>query len=296
MTREAANARRMGGALLCLVSGWGTGCVLSDVDLTGRRCGDDLPCAEGWTCHPTDAVCVEGEVTCVLGRDPATCAPKGLVAYYRFDEGDGPSTKDATQGAIGNFRGDATWDEGVFGSAVACSGDGGYLVLDTTEGLADLHETDYSIAIWVKPRSRPPSGDADRIDYALVARQGHHMGLFYDKDGRFVARHVVNDGDGNLRQRASSGQAYEPGEWHHVVGQGSVERGAMRIYVDGALVGQHSFEPALSSFNYGSNWRVGVAAEPDKPFWYPADAVIDELRFYDRWLTEGEIVLLSSGR
>ena len=105
-------------------------------------------------------------------------------------------------------------------------------------------------------------------------------------------RHVYMETDGRLtfgvnaggQVTVSSPQAYNDGQWHHLVAAQSAE--GMRLYVDGALVGSN---PQAGAQNYAGYWRVGG----DRT-WGPQPyfaGTIDEVAVYSRALTAEQVAI-----
>ena len=105
-------------------------------------------------------------------------------------------------------------------------------------------------------------------------------------------RHVYMENSGQLtfgvwtgfQNTITSPQAYNNGQWHHMVATQSSGDG-MKLFVDGVLVGTN---PQTQAQDYTGYWRVGGDSDwgGDSPFF---DGVIDEVAIYSKVLGAGSV-------
>ncbi|HVR86472.1 MAG TPA: protein kinase, partial [Planctomycetota bacterium] len=152
-------------------------------------------------------------------QDPA------LVGYWALDEGKGNQAADVTGKLIGRITG-ASWTPGKFGSALRFDGQTSVLELPNSPELDRLQEGSYTLVVWVKP---DPTVQDDF--YGILSKQGRHMGLFYNPQGRFLMVHWL-DVKENYYVQCDSHEIRD-GEFHHVACLIDRPAGVTRMYVDG---------------------------------------------------------------
>jgi hypothetical protein len=79
------------------------------------------------------------------------------------------------------------------------------------------------------------------------------------------------------------------GKWHSCAavldGQGTIS-----LYVDGALSAQGTYDPTLD-YTHGQFWRIG-ADQWNNQLWQVWNGSIDDVRIYDRALSDSEVAQL----
>jgi hypothetical protein len=209
---------------------------------------------------------------------PGTPGPDG-IAYYPFSEGTGTTTADEVGSNDGTLVNSPTWTTGTNGNALQFTNNA---YVDTGESLVDTDLGNYSVAAWVRM-------DALGGFQTAVSQDGDvHSGYFLQysgSDGRFAFSYVGG--------RALAPTPPTPGQWYHLVGVRDVKAGALKLYVDGALVGSASAcmtPPAEGNTVIGRAKYNGGQVD----FWRGA---IDQVHVYDRALTDAEVTeLYTSGR
>jgi hypothetical protein len=158
--------------------------------------------------------------------------------------------------------------------------------------LTDVQEESYTLAAWFRPLSTPPgTGTANTARYAVIIKEGHHLGLSYNNAQRFEMDHWLT---GNVLVTAGGlSTAYPPGQFYHVAGVVNRSAGSVAIYVNGQLAGTTSYTPNTAARNYGGNrWRFGIANPGAGNNRWHAHGVIDDARIYNRALCDDEILAL----
>jgi hypothetical protein len=221
----------------------------------------------------------------------------GLIGHWTLDEGQGVTAADSSRhgahGKLVNLDPKQAWVAGKNGGALACDGENGFVEIAASAELRNVQNDSFTLAAWFKPAETPPgTGAAHNAAYAIVMKKGYHEGLRYNRDGKFVLCHWLA---GDTGAGAASADSYKAGEFHHVAGVVDRAKGEARLYVNGTLVGNGSFDPAAQPRVYGDEpWRIGTASPGtrDQHAW-PAKGVIDDVRMYRRALTEAEIGILA---
>jgi parallel beta-helix repeat protein len=213
---------------------------------------------------------------------PASASPDGLVAHWRFNEGSGSIAHDESPNNNDGTIYGATWVDGIFGKALSFDGNDYVRVPDSSTFKPDNSLT---IVAWVKP-------EATQDDYASI------VSLDYRADGTwdppFVAYELgASCGMGNSRRPwfrgwegfyVTSPDALTPDEWHLVVG--TFDGSIARLYVDGELKESENYTGLI---DYGTSKDLVIGQRspysPDQFF----KGLIDEVRIYNRGLTQSEI-------
>jgi len=225
------------------------------------------------------------------------CLTDGLIAYYPLDgdaNDNGPNGFDGTvNGAsnTNNLNGDAN-------TAMSFDGEDDYVAISA--GIDNLFNTGASFSFWVNLgetgtsnrmlanyNGDSPGGDClQRVGFNFALTDTEGIRLSYASDG--------NDYIG----RISDGGLLTVGEWHHVVGTWNTElvSEGITLHIDGNRVDTENFEGGFicddfiasdAPFSIG---RTVCAAGPCAYF----TGSIDEVRFFDRVITEDEINFLGN--
>jgi hypothetical protein len=209
----------------------------------------------------------------------------GLVGYWRFDEGSGSITYDETDNHNDGTIYGATWyDEGVSGSALSFDGDHDYVNLGND---ASLYWPSMSITEWIS------FTDAEwmfTVNDQSPTNGAWGMSMGVGEDGH-VSVGVCN-GSGNDCMAATSQTALNDGEWHFVAGTYCNIDKTIKIYIDGEFNDEDSWASSLMHDPDLYDWIIGARSSSfvyphHDPHWYKG--LIDEVRIYDRALSEEEI-------
>jgi concanavalin A-like lectin/glucanase superfamily protein/glycosyl hydrolase family 2 len=207
---------------------------------------------------------------------PGTPGPDG-IAYYPFSEGTGTVTSDEAGSHDGTLVNNPAWTTGVNGNALQFNNS----YVDTGASLVDTAVQNYSVAAWV--RIDDLNGFQTAVSQDGDANSGYFL-QYSDQDDRFAFSFVG--------ARALAPAPPTPGQWYHLVGVRDAAAGTLKLYVDGALVGQTSAclgSPATGHTVIGRAKYGGNQVD----FWRGA---IDQVHVYDRALSDAEVTqLYSSG-
>jgi hypothetical protein len=227
-------------------------------------------------------------------------APKGLVSYWKFDEGTGSmSAESTTYGGPAFFRGNTTWSPGGFTGAKFFNP---YSI--TLDGVSDWVELNpsgipafgaaKSISIWFTYQNNLTSGQRlitlwsggsiRRALFVQVNPNGGSLAVYYAAIGGAVSSNsiVITRRDG----------------WHHVV---VVHDGLyLSAYFEGVLVyGPVAAQGPLDSITYAS---LGVSPQTfvsdggTNTMGNYLNGQIDDVRIYNRAITQAEVTALFSGQ
>ena len=237
-------------------------------------------------------------VTVYLTSVASASLNDGLLIYLPFDERSGQTAADQSgNGNDAKLVDGAKWkpNNGKIGGAVELDGAGA--VVEDPNGADYINGLDaFSISVWVKSDS---VGHDRGIIFGTDPDGGDHtFGLRYD------AASWATPGGTNLIKGGISttggGQAYEgqsdvqTTDWQHLVFTWkSGEK--LSLYVDGELDDDptHNDDGKVGTISGATKLFVGKGAKDNNATSWPG--LIDDIRIYDRVLTEAEIADLASG-
>ena len=230
----------------------------------------------------------------------------GLVAYYPFSDASLSLAQDASgRGHDGsNFNALATQDHNGRNTAYAF-GKIGYLDMGDVNWVEDIDNL--TISAWIKSHSYPsPNNNPDRNRNALASKW---ISGGSSSENSFMLSDVgpVTAGDsggrisllvgngGNSGRGLAASHTLDNTQWHHIAAV--FHNGIQEVFVDGqsvgsaelyytylhdTLVGPIRHIPSSATALLIGSWR------PDQG--YPSfDGALDEMRFYDRALSQTEI-------
>jgi len=195
---------------------------------------------------------------------------QGLVAYWKFDEGEGDIVFDEVTNTMDGTIHGATWTTGKVNSALVFDGDDDYVEIPYDAGLAV--SAGVSLSVWVKPLNVNPGEIVSKRSY------GGYRLAYHNK--RFMLSVATET---NPPTDCVSG-IHESGDWHHVVG--TYDGSTMTIYVDGKLEGFKGWSGDIVIRS--DPLYIGRRVIGGKDGFY-FNGAIDEIRIYNRALTEDEI-------
>jgi hypothetical protein len=211
---------------------------------------------------------------------------RGLVGHWRLDETAGTTAKDSgPQGLDGTLRGSAAWGPGRIGGGLRVDGRG-WVELPSRPPLTDLNRGDYSISAWYRPDLLPPgkNGTSD-ANHGIVLRAGMHVGPLYRSDGRFAA----SDWDADRKNAPATGRPWPVGRFYHVAFVVEREAKQARLYVNGTREATAGLQGRPGLELKGSTWRLGVGHPDSKDWSWFAQGTIDDVRLWERALTDEEV-------
>ena len=203
--------------------------------------------------------------------EPVDPGSANLVASYSFEN----NAQDGSgNGLDGTIRGNPAFVEGIAGMALSFDGVNDFVDLGNN---AAFDITDQiTLSAWVNPNDagngqhNPYVGKGDQA-YAIKHANSNTIEFFIYDGGWFTANVSVDDSFN--------------GEWHHVLG--TYDGNELKTYVDGVLgattVHQGSIDIQTHNLTIAQN-----SQETDRYY----EGVIDEVKIYDRALTEAEIRFL----
>ena len=218
---------------------------------------------------------------------PTATPGQGLVAAYSFNEGAGGTVNDASGNGINGVIQGATWTTGgKYGNALQFDGSSAYVDLGNPPLLQITGSMTWSA--WAKAAANP----AD--DGQIVAKSNDDIGWQLktspDTGPHTFGVAVTQTGGSSHTQRYST-TVRSLNVWYHVAGVYDAAAGTLNIYVNGALdngvlVGTVSASQINPAFNVYIGRRT-IGPRSIAPYYF--NGVIDELRIYNRALTQAEV-------
>ena len=139
------------------------------------------------------------------------------------------------------------------------------------------------------PDSTPKDDKKGERQFAILMKQGFHVGLSYGYDQRFAMSHQYVEGGKPKLAAAVSSEKFEEKEWHHVTGTVNFEEGTVKLYVNGAEAGSDVFPKRSRGYTSSEPWRIGVASPMGKSHRWFANGAVDQVRIWSRSMNPQEV-------
>jgi len=209
-----------------------------------------------------------------LGGSPSPDITRGLVAYYNFDEGFGTTLHDISgTGNSGTLVNGPNWTKGKYGGALKFDGTDDYVNCGKDES---LNITDaITIAAWVKASAYAGDG---RIIVDKNSR--YFLGLLWNGKPQFrLYLSTLEYSD------LVADDAVTLDQWYHLVGTYDMNGGAnnQKFYINGE---EKKNATQTASIQDNLNFILYMGGSPSRD---PFNGLIDEVRIYNRALSEEEI-------
>lgn len=201
----------------------------------------------------------------------ANVAEEGLVAYWPFDEGTGKKAEDVTgNGHDGKFAGAPKWVDGKFGTALEFDGEEDHVVVADDAALAI--EENITFMAWFSP--------GDVLTSRRLMVKNNSIFVIFDFGNKDSIDFLVKP-DNTFAESTTTD--WKVGEWYHFAG--TFDGKMMKVYVNGKLEGEAANNVPIAP----SDLELWIGGDD---FGRPTDffpGTIDEVRLYEKTLTEAEI-------
>lgn len=201
------------------------------------------------------------------------------IAWYRFDEGSGTTTADASINRNTAFVTDVGWVDGKTGGALSFSGaDYVSVPVDDLTSISDQ----VTITLW-------QYGDAadqpqDDVIFQAVNSSGNRLLNVHLPWGNGSVYWDAGYASGSYDRINKSATASEyEGQWNHWAFTKNTNTGSMKIYVNGEL--WHSGTGKTKSMSGIATFKIGAADDGTNNY----DGKIDDFRVYDVELDVNDI-------
>lgn len=206
-----------------------------------------------------------------------------LIAWWKFDDGGGDTASDSVGGYDGTLLGDPQWVKGKVGigsHALDFDGVGDYVDSYGSYGYGsplNIYNSDLTISAWVKVRGSGTIVARAKSSY-ITYRLGVAGGKAYINTYRMFYGHWILYGD----------EILDLNTWYHIVGVFDRAGDKGYVYVNG--VQRANGTMTVDPYSNDATTKIGCRNNPsDQPF----RGVIDDVRIYNRSLTEEEVGWLS---
>ena len=208
----------------------------------------------------------------------------GLIAHYPLDESEGTETANLIEGQpAGSYRGSGQpdWVPGVVGNAIRLDGLGAHL---SCGQVFNPERTDaFSYGCWILNENE--NRYATVLSKMDSEKNLRGFDLFLVPEGHFEIHFKHHFPDNFLK--VISVDPLPTGEWHHVamVYDGSSTAAGTTLYIDGRPIDTKSVTETLSgTIQNNVPLRLG-----QRDAQYPFRGAIDDMRIYNRRLSDNEV-------
>jgi hypothetical protein len=207
----------------------------------------------------------------------------GLVAAYAFSEGTGVTVVDATtNNNLGNVT-NGTWNTtgGRFGGALSFNGTSTRMSVPNSTSLNLT--SGMTLMAWVRPTSSTQTGNR-----TIMRRETNGYWLYAGRTNGILDNNTLQPGGGVVigsTQSVDTNTALAVNTWTHVAL--TYEGGAVRLYVNGTQVDTDTANGSISS---GTS-QLWIGGNNNGEYF---QGLIDEVRIYNRGLTQAEISTIST--
>lgn len=218
----------------------------------------------------------------------------GLVSYWPMDKDTIQNNKimDVWGKQDASINGNPEIVEGKVGDAVQFNGSSDWLLITDDINKANIPKREITVEVWVYPE------EFDQWGGFLACFQdnggfekGWALGTVSNAEGAganefsfAISTKDADDGDGDLTYFHNG--PYDPGKWYHVVGVYDGEK--TKLYIDGQLVVDSAGQSG--DINYPDHAFLVIGIYKDDNEHDPFKGKLDEIRLYDRALSESEIL------
>ena len=196
----------------------------------------------------------------------------GLVSYWSFnkDSVTGKTVKDLVGANDGTMDGNVEVVDGKVGEALKFSG--GHVDCGADKSLTDIGDQ-ITLEAWIKPEK------PGWAIFAGISRSGNNSYVIAWSDQTRVDFNLWN---GALETWPFHSVAQlDVGKWHHIAGV--YDSSEAIIYINGEVDNEKKFEGVLK--HNGENFWMGARKSDGLPY----HGILDELRLYNRGLSQAEI-------
>ena len=210
-----------------------------------------------------------------------------LMVYYQFKG-------DATDQSGNDFNGkviNASLVKNRFGQqnhAFSFNGQDSMIQIIENQKLVNILKNSYSLSVWFKVEKKTNN---DKMDLLVIKGNKGYFGLKILSPDKFSAsiNHLVKS-DRMNKWTLVKYDSIKLGKYHHLVGTIDLQKGKIAIYLDGEKHKEgmpYNLKNQKADIISNAKWGIGRIAIDNNE--YPFSGTIDEVRIYNRALSENEV-------
>ena len=237
-------------------------------------CGLDLETTYYWRIDEVaDSNTYKGDVWSFTTRAELSSY---LVAWWKFDEGEGTIAYDSAGNNNGTIFG-ATWITGKLDGALSFDGSNDYV--DMADTVQNFLETSYTVSAWIKTNTVSSDNAISAYRHSVEV----YPLIFQLNQNNEDIYFSVRDNSLNIAQ-AVYPDAITTNTWYHVAGVR--EDNTVNVYVNG--IGGIADLETIGAIN-SNNLKIGALQFGGNPPLNYFDGIIDDVKIFDIALSEEEI-------
>lgn len=202
-------------------------------------------------------------------------ADPNLVSHWMFDEGTGSIAYDSANDNDGSIIDAAWFDDPYRGMCLNFDGDYDYVLVGDKD---DLEQQEFTLSFWAR-LNYPSESMQGGIAKGRIFWPASTYSYKIDFDSGFACSAVTNTSDTAF----STSGPIEDSSWH--MWSMTVGGGTLTLYKDGAFVNSTGYTGTIDYTKYFNDFVIGASSNGKDAF----DGKIDDVRFYNRDLSAGEI-------
>ena len=211
--------------------------------------------------------------------------PTGLVAGYAFNETSGSTTADASgNGNTGILTNGAVFVAGKNGNAVRLDGVNDHVNLGNPASLQLIGSM--TISAWINAASFPFDDAAVVSSMASNETSGFQLDTTVDTGPRRIGFKLVSSTGGFIGRYGAT--ALQLSQWYHIAGVYAAASQTVVVYLNGQL-DNGTLVGTVGAAQRNSSLAVNIGQRPAWPGTYNFAGRIDDVRIYNRALTQAEI-------
>ncbi|MFA5251376.1 MAG: LamG-like jellyroll fold domain-containing protein [Phycisphaerae bacterium] len=220
-------------------------------------------------------VLLAGIFTAFLISSQTAIADPNLIGWWMFDEGSGSTAYDSADNNPGTITG-ASWSNGpVRGMCLSFDGSSDYVMVGDK---SNLEQQEFTLSFWA--RLNNPSGSLQGgIAKGWIFGSAYEFSYKIDFHEDYVCPAITNTSNAAFVMTSPIGD----NGWH--MWSMTVGGGTFTLYRDGVFASSTGYTGTIDYTKSHNNFVIGARDSGS----YAFNGKIDDVRFYDRTLSEEEI-------